>query len=65
MNEEEICTLTSAKQVRRLLDEMVTNGGYRFSRYENDFPVYIRKEEELTGVRVRDRKYQVVKRVRR
>jgi len=67
--EEEICKLTSAKQVRRTLEELAMTGDYRVDHYENDFVVYTRErdgiKEELTGKKLGDRNYQVIKRVRR
>ena len=69
MNEEEICKLTSAKQVRRTLEELAMTGDYHISHYEKDFVVYAREKdgmkEELTGQKVSDRTYRVIKRVRR
>jgi len=65
ITEEEICKLTSAKQVRRTLEELAMTGNYQISRYEDGFIVYTRDNEEITGKKLGDRKYQVVKRVRR
>ena len=65
--EEEICKVSSAMRVRRVLEEIAVAGGYYAASYEQGFIVYSKKQdgivEEVTGEKLSDRNYRVYKRM--
>ena len=65
--EEEICKVSSAMRVRRVLEEIAVAGEYTADSYEKGFIVYSKKQngiiEEVTGEKLSDRNYRVYKRL--
>lgn len=65
---EEICKVSSASRVRKILEEIAVSGGYSASGFENGFVVFstVREglTEEVNGEKVADRVFRVYKRIR-
>lgn len=60
-------TLPSRIQAERMVGELVIEGDYELTHYENELAVYARKgnggvTEEITVVRKAERQWQVVRR---
>ena len=65
--EEEICKVSSAMRVRRVLEEIAIAGEYMAASYEKGFMVYSKRQngitEEVTGEKLSERNYRVYKRL--
>jgi hypothetical protein len=65
--EKEICKVSSANRVQRVLEEIAVAGGYVASSFENGFIVYTNTiagiREEVTASKISGRNYRVYKRM--
>lgn len=65
--EQEICKVSSALQVNRVLEEIAVAGGYTAASHEKGFIVYSRvnngTKEEVTGEKLAERSFRVYKRL--